>query len=494
VADTLELNLAASAADKRVAKLDRHCAELHNLIIQPNKNYVGWQYFRLEWVRLLGHALAWVIIYLRRHCYWDEAGDELRDTLTVFKKDLAAAINQTPRNLANLMDNPFTSLFFTTPNFADAASSSATSGKVARNKPTQYQVRMVDEPLTPDDQQQVSQMLQKRLQDEYYGLNPENGQLNLFPILDRLSNRQNFAYGQVPEIMPSSEQKDCRLEPDLPEKMPQHSSEPTGKNVATLKDSSLIPSDSIEIYQQQGQPIAVKSSALDKIFNDLGIQEPTRSRLLANPDLTVVKVGAWFLYAETQPNLTDPQGYVINRLLANDPPPDEFAAFARLSDETWSLFETTAARLRADQPLTTPLAPEMRETFVRWADIYAGLNPAETDYLLTLATLGPTIANEPSPDSQLPAEAGDPRRDVARSLWRATLAQLQRQMTKQTFDTWLKQTEVLDYREREFVIDAKSAFAKDWLENRLIKTIEAALTSVVGEPTRVRFALSERAG
>jgi hypothetical protein len=181
-------------------------------------------------------------------------------------------------------------------------------------------------------------------------------------------------------------------------------------------------------------------------------------------------------------------------LLANDPPPDEFAAFARLSDETWSLFETTAARLRADQPLTTPLAPEMRETFVRWADIYAGLNPAETDYLLTLATLGPTITNEPSPESQPPAEAGDPRRDVARSLWRATLAQLQRQMTKQTFDTWLKQTEVLDYREREFVIDAKSAFAKDWLENRLIKTIEAALTSVVGEPTRVRFALSERAG
>jgi chromosomal replication initiation ATPase DnaA len=72
--------------------------------------------------------------------------------------------------------------------------------------------------------------------------------------------------------------------------------------------------------------------------------------------------------------------------------------------------------------------------------------------------------------------------------------QLQPQMTKQTFDTWLKQTEVLDYQESEFVIDAKNAFAKDWLENRLLKTIEAALSSVVGEPTRVRFALSEQPG
>jgi hypothetical protein len=34
--------------------------------------------------------------------------------------------------------------------------------------------------------------------------------------------------------------------------------------------------------------------------------------------------------------LTDPQGYVIKRLLANDSPPQEFVAF-KLGDETWSL-------------------------------------------------------------------------------------------------------------------------------------------------------------
>ncbi|HXV44789.1 MAG TPA: hypothetical protein VEC96_17130, partial [Anaerolineae bacterium] len=113
VADTLGINLADSAGDERIILLDQRCSELYNLIVQPNKIYVGWQYFRLEWVRLLGHALAWVIIYLRRHCFWDEAAGELRDTLTLYKKDLATAINQTPRNLANLMDHPHASLFFT---------------------------------------------------------------------------------------------------------------------------------------------------------------------------------------------------------------------------------------------------------------------------------------------------------------------------------------------------------------------------------------------
>jgi hypothetical protein len=351
---------------------------------------------------------------------------------------------------------------------------------------------MVDEPLTPVDQQQVGEALRKRLQDEYYGQNPENGQLNLFPILDRLSNRQNFAYGQVVENMPLSEQKDRRLENNLSEKMPQHGSPSIGKNAATLKDSLLIPSESKEIEQQQIQPAAAKSSALEMMLNDLSVQEPARSKLLANPEVTVVKIGAWFLYAETQPNLIDPQGYVIKRLLANDPPPKEFVTFAKLDDATWSLFEATASALRSGQPLTTHIAPELIDTFTSWADIYAGLDPVETKYLLSLLARQPETTPELPPVLPSPVKSDDPKRDLARSLWQATLAQLQPQMTKQTFDTWLKQTEVLDYRESEFVIDAKSAFAKDWLENRLIKTIEAALTSVVGEPTRVRFALAKQ--
>ncbi|NJN96839.1 MAG: hypothetical protein HC875_23400 [Anaerolineales bacterium] len=213
VADTLALDLAGMSADAQLVKLDQRCAELYNLIVQPNKIHVGWQYFRLEWVRLLGHALAWVVIYLRRHCYWDEASGELRDTLSLYKKELAAAINQTPRNLANLMDNPYAALFFTTPDADEAA-----TGSEPRNKPTLYRVRMVDEPLTPTDQEQVAQTLRQRVQADYYGQNVENGQLNLFPILDRLSNRQNFAYGHVPEKMPSGEPKESRLENGSAEK------------------------------------------------------------------------------------------------------------------------------------------------------------------------------------------------------------------------------------------------------------------------------------
>jgi len=42
-------------------------------ITQPDKVFVTTQYFRKKLVPLLGHALAWLIIALRQHCYWNRA-------------------------------------------------------------------------------------------------------------------------------------------------------------------------------------------------------------------------------------------------------------------------------------------------------------------------------------------------------------------------------------------------------------------------------------
>ena len=486
VEDALNIRLSDYAADERIAELDRRCAQLYNLIVQPNKIYVGWQYFRLAWVGLLGHALAWLVIYMRRHCFWDETSGELRDHFTAYKKDLAGAIGQTTRNLANLIENPHADLFFTTPkdNETDATANRS------RNQPTTYKIRMVDEPLTPADQQQVALELRQRLEGDVFGRDVENGQLNLFPILDRLSSRQNFAYGQVSEKMPLSEAKDRRLVETSPEKMSQHESGANGKNAATLNDSLEL-THTKERQKQQNGHAAVDTKGVELLLHDLSVQEPTRSKILANSDITVAKIGAWFLYAETQPGLFDPRSYVIKRLLANDAPPPEFLAFARLDDATWHLFETIIERLRLGQTQPATIAPEFIETFVNWAHVYANLDPAETYHLLTRSEQPALLPPDPL---EYEPSASDSTLTLARDQWQATLAQLRLQMAKQTFDNWLKQTEVLTVQDDVFVIDAKNAYAKEWLENRLVKSIERTLTGVVGQPMAVRFVLSEAVG
>jgi len=71
--------------------------------------------------------------------------------------------------------------------------------------------------------------------------------------------------------------------------------------------------------------------------------------------------------------------------------------------------------------------------------------------------------------------------------WKAALGELEMQMTKGTFATWLQGTRALSCVDDEFVIGVRNDFAKDWLENRLYDLIARTLSSVVNRRVGVRF-------
>jgi chromosomal replication initiator protein len=73
------------------------------------------------------------------------------------------------------------------------------------------------------------------------------------------------------------------------------------------------------------------------------------------------------------------------------------------------------------------------------------------------------------------------------SAWKAALGELEMQMTRATFSTWLQGTRALSCAGGEFVIGVRNDFAKDWLENRLLDLIIRTLSGVVGQRIRVRF-------
>lgn len=72
-------------------------------------------------------------------------------------------------------------------------------------------------------------------------------------------------------------------------------------------------------------------------------------------------------------------------------------------------------------------------------------------------------------------------------IWQAALGQLQMQMTQATFDTWVKDTRLVAHDEQKLVVGAKSAYAKDWLENRLFTTINRTVTGLLGYPVDIQF-------
>jgi hypothetical protein len=78
-----------------------------------------------------------------------------------------------------------------------------------------------------------------------------------------------------------------------------------------------------------------------------------------------------------------------------------------------------------------------------------------------------------------------------RNIWQAILSELQLQMTKATFDTWVRNTRLVSCQDGVFAIGAPNEFARDWLENRLLTTVERTLVGIMGHPVEVRFLVNE---
>jgi chromosomal replication initiator protein len=81
----------------------------------------------------------------------------------------------------------------------------------------------------------------------------------------------------------------------------------------------------------------------------------------------------------------------------------------------------------------------------------------------------------------------------AKRIWQAALGELQLQLTKATFDTWLRDTTGLASEDGAFVVGVRNAYAKDWLENRLYAPIARTLASVMNRTTAVRFVVTNDA-
>src|SRR4029079_10671929 len=72
-------------------------------------------------------------------------------------------------------------------------------------------------------------------------------------------------------------------------------------------------------------------------------------------------------------------------------------------------------------------------------------------------------------------------------VWQAALGQLQMEIPKSTFDTWVRGTTLLTHEDGSYVVGVANAYAKDWLENRMRTMVTRTLCGIVGRTVEVRF-------
>lgn len=72
-------------------------------------------------------------------------------------------------------------------------------------------------------------------------------------------------------------------------------------------------------------------------------------------------------------------------------------------------------------------------------------------------------------------------------IWQKTLHELALQMPATTFETWVRDTSIIGYKEGEFTVGAPHAWARDWLQSRLRKKIKVILNQLTGRSVQVSF-------
>jgi chromosomal replication initiator protein len=75
----------------------------------------------------------------------------------------------------------------------------------------------------------------------------------------------------------------------------------------------------------------------------------------------------------------------------------------------------------------------------------------------------------------------------AKQVWRAALGELQVSLSPANYETWLRDTHLVDVDDQRFRIAVPNGFAKDWLETRYRSLISQTLARVVGYSVQVEF-------
>ncbi len=75
--------------------------------------------------------------------------------------------------------------------------------------------------------------------------------------------------------------------------------------------------------------------------------------------------------------------------------------------------------------------------------------------------------------------------------WQSVLSELQLEMPKASYDTWVGDTRPLSYENGALTVGVPNAYARDWLESRLASTVSRLLVGILNSNVAVNFVVAQ---
>ena len=210
---------------------------------------------------------------------------------------------------------------------------------------------------------------------------------------------------------------------------------------------ALLTTISLAIRDESGNPAEI-SPVLQQLL-DFGIDRKIALQLAADPWVTIERVTTWLSYLDYNAESFTKGGGVRGMLMS------------RLRDHV-------------EAPNNPSLQQPALEEQIRsqdWDDL-----SDEYDYTPL-----------PHPDQSQLSVSVEPSGRSPATIWQTAYGELQLQMPRETFDTWLRQARLVDYQAGIYTIGVQNSYAQEWLEHRLRKVVERTLSQVAESAVEVRF-------
>ena len=76
-----------------------------------------------------------------------------------------------------------------------------------------------------------------------------------------------------------------------------------------------------------------------------------------------------------------------------------------------------------------------------------------------------------------------------KQIWQAALGDLQLQLPRSEFDTWIKETTLVDLEDNQAIVGTPNIFAREKLEGRYVAPIQNTLNTILGYPVQVQVVI-----
>lgn len=462
--------------------LDQACTELHARWVQPDRVSLATHYFLLRWLPDLSPGLGWLILHLRSRVYQETEAPIGQVWIPRGWASLAAELGISRKSLSRWVETDQARSFFHQRSDVQDPSSRRNILLVVR----------LSEPIHPSDRESYHQILQGQDLTTPIAMDRQN--------LTNMPSRSGHALTTCGESSPNDDENLTSTGQDLPFEGHCLTSDATNLNKDGTEFNALrlLSSNKKIIFKdtlnQRVEDLHASTNILspttwqwqiEELLSHAGVSKKLKQNVLQASQGVKTSFVGWLLFALSLPRIQYPVFFALKRHREEDPP----AAFLDLAK---------GSVLQCYRWLVGPqeqVPPNLRKTISDLKEQNAHLQLMEIGAIPIAFLDMHAEATEEGQGERQDFHEGMSKAPIAlERAWKRVRGNLQTELDKATFDTWVRDTEIVGLRDEKMLLGVANDYARQWLQESLQEKIEQLISNEVDETIKVRFVVLDEIG